>query len=186
MVQWPIGMHPLRRRKLSVIIGVLLLVALAAGLVLYALRQNISLFYTPSQIMAGSVPTLNSIRVGGVVVKGSIQRDPNSLDVQFKLTDYAQTVTIKYQGVLPDLFREEQGVIAQGTLQDDLSFQATQVLAKHDENYMPPEVKASLQPKLLEKVSLPTRLSPNSLADVPRLDRGIKRSRSALAEKLTS
>ena len=115
-------MHPLRRRKLSVIIGILLLVALAAGLVLYALRQNISLFYTPSQIMAGSVPTLNAIRVGGVVVKGSIQRDPNSLDVQFKLTDYAQTVTIKYQGVLPDLFREEQGVIAQGTLQDDLSF----------------------------------------------------------------
>ena len=153
-------MHPLRRRKLSVIIGILLLVALAAGLVLYALRQNISLFYTPSQIMAGSVPTLNAIRVGGVVVKGSIQRDPNSLDVQFKLTDYAQTVTIKYQGVLPDLFREEQGVIAQGTLQDDLSFQATQVLAKHDENYMPPEAKAAIDKAAVERASKTLKANP--------------------------
>jgi cytochrome c-type biogenesis protein CcmE len=145
-------MHPIRRRKLSVILGVLLLVALAAGLVLYALRQNISLFYTPSQIMTGTVPTLHSIRVGGMVVKGSIQHDPNSLGVQFKLTDYAQTISVTYQGVLPDLFREEQGVIAQGSLQDNFVFQATQVLAKHDENYMPPEVKASLQPKLMEKL----------------------------------
>lgn len=144
-------MHPIRRRKLSVIFGVLLLVALAAGLVLYALRQNISLFYTPSQIMTGTVPILHSIRVGGMVVKGSIQRDPNSLGVQFKLTDYAQTISVTYQGVLPDLFREEQGVIAQGSLQDNFVFQATQVLAKHDENYMPPEVKATLQPKLMEK-----------------------------------
>lgn len=145
-------MHPIRRRKLTVIIGVLLLVALAASLVLYALRQNISLFYTPSQIKTGTVPTLHSIRVGGVVVKGSIQRAPDSLNVQFKLTDYAQTISVHYQGVLPDLFRDEQGVIAQGSLQEDLVFQATQVLAKHDENYMPPEVKASLQPKLMEKI----------------------------------
>lgn len=138
-------MHPVRKRKLGVIFLVLMLVALACGLVLYALRQNISLFYTPSQIMSGNVPTLSAIRVGGVVVKNSIQRDPKTLDVEFKLTDYAQTVTIKYKGILPDLFREEQGVIAQGSLHDDLSFQATQVLAKHDENYMPPEVKASLK-----------------------------------------
>ena len=145
-------MHPLRRRKLTLIMSVLLLIALAVGLVLYALRQNISLFYTPSQIKAGAAPVLHPIRIGGVVVKGSIRRGRHNLAVKFKLTDYAQTVLISYQGVLPDLFREEQGVIAQGSLQKDGSFQAIQVLAKHDENYMPPEVKASLHPKLLEKL----------------------------------
>lgn len=139
-------MHPVRRRKLIAILLIVTLIALACGLVLYALRQNISLYYTPTQIKQGVAPTMHSIRVGGMVVKGSIQRAPKNLDVQFELTDYAQTVLVNYQGVLPDLFREGQAVIAQGHVQDDLSVQATQVLAKHDENYMPPEVKASLKP----------------------------------------
>lgn len=139
-------MHPVRRRKLIAILLIVTLIALACGLVLYALRQNISLYYTPTQIKQGAAPTMHLIRVGGMVVKGSIQRAPKNLDVQFELTDYAQTVLVNYQGVLPDLFREGQAVIAQGHVQDDLSVQATQVLAKHDENYMPPEVKASLKP----------------------------------------
>jgi cytochrome c-type biogenesis protein CcmE len=142
-------MHALRRRKLTMIILILFVLALACACVLYALRQNISLYYTPSQIVAGEVSTLQSIRVGGIVVKGSIHRDTQDLEVQFKLTDYAQVITVNYQGILPDLFREGQGIIAQGHLQDDLSIQATQVLAKHDENYMPPEVKASLKMKKL-------------------------------------
>ncbi|MCX7090876.1 MAG: cytochrome c maturation protein CcmE [Legionellales bacterium] len=144
-------MHPVRRRKLSVIILVLVILALACGLVLYALRQNISLFYTPSQIIAGTVPKQHVIRVGGMVVKGSILRHANGLDVTFQLTDYAQTIQVKYHGILPDLFREEQGVVAQGLLQKNSTFRATQVLAKHDENYMPPEVKASLQPQFSAK-----------------------------------
>lgn len=144
-------MHPVRRRKLSLIIFILLLIAISCGLVLYALRQNISLFYTPTQIVTGLAPQQSLIRVGGIVVKGSIVHEPNSLKVTFKLSDYAHEVTIQYEGVLPDLFREEQGVIAQGHLQDNKILEATQVLAKHDENYMPPEVKASLQPQLKAK-----------------------------------
>ena len=145
-------MHPVRKRKLSLILFILLLGASACGLVLYALRQNISLFYTPTQIATGEAPEQATIRVGGIVVKDSIVHDPKSLKVQFQLTDYAHKITIEYEGVLPDLFREGQGVIAQGRLQNKSLLEANQVLAKHDENYMPPEVKASLQPQLLEKV----------------------------------
>lgn len=145
-------MHPKRKRRLSLILFILTLGAIACALVLYALRQNISLFYTPTQIVGGAAPQHSIIRVGGIVVKGSIQHDPNSLKVQFSLSDYANAVKVEYEGVLPDLFREEQGVIAQGRLQDKNTIQATQVLAKHDENYMPPEVKAALQPQLLEKI----------------------------------
>lgn len=152
MVEWSISMHPVRRRKLSIIVVVLFILGLASGLVLYALRQNISLFYTPTQIINHQAPQHRAIRVGGMVVKGSILRHANGLDVAFQLTDYAQTITIHYHGILPDLFRDEQGVVAQGLLQDDLSLNASQVLAKHDENYMPPEVKSSLQPKMLEKL----------------------------------
>lgn len=144
-------MHPVRRRKLNLILLVLAILALACGLVLYALRQNISLFYTPTQIASGVVPHQHVIRVGGIVVPGSLRRSTGSLDVHFTLTDYAHTVDIEYQGVLPDLFREGQGIVAQGVLNADASLQASQVLAKHDENYMPPEVKASLQPQLRAK-----------------------------------
>lgn len=144
-------MHPLRKRKLGLIVFILILIAISCGLVLYALRQNISLFYTPTQIASGAVSHQSLIRVGGIVVKGSIKHEPDSLKVRFKLSDYSHVVIVEYEGVLPDLFREEQGVIAQGYLQDHETFQATQVLAKHDENYMPPEVKASLQPQLKAK-----------------------------------
>ncbi|RUR13295.1 cytochrome c maturation protein CcmE [Legionella sp. km772] len=141
-------MIAVRRRKLIVIAFVLAVLALASALVLYALRQNISLFYTPTQAALGEAPLKRSIRIGGMVEKGSIIRAPQGLTVEFKVTDYSKTVTITYTGILPDLFREEQGIVAEGELINRHSFLATRVLAKHDANYMPPEVKAALAKKV--------------------------------------
>lgn len=141
-------MIAVRRRKLMLIVFVLSVLAIASALVLYALRQNISLFYTPTQVAAGEAPIKRSIRVGGMVEKGSIIRAHENLSVQFKVTDYNKTVTITYTGILPDLFREEQGIVAEGELINQNTFQATRVLAKHDANYMPPEVKAALAKKV--------------------------------------
>ncbi|PJD90714.1 MAG: cytochrome c maturation protein CcmE [Legionella sp.] len=140
-------MHPIRRRKLKLIVLFLGLFALICGLILYALRQNISLFYTPTQIALGEAPLNHPIRVGGMVVLHSVIRDKKGLGVHFKLTDYEHTVTVFYQGILPDLFREGQGIVTQGVLKRDAYVEATQVLAKHDENYMPPEVKSALKRK---------------------------------------
>ncbi len=148
MVAWQVSMHPRRRRKLTLIVVFLAFFALICGLILYALRQNISLFYTPTQIVLGEAPQNHPIRVGGMVVKDSVIRDKEGLGVRFKLTDYAHTVTVFYQGILPDLFREEQGIVTQGILKQDAYIEATQVLAKHDENYMPPEVKSALKRKI--------------------------------------
>ena len=137
-------MNPVRRRKLFIVVLMVSIVAIVIALVLYALRQNISLFYTPSQIATGDAPRHHLIRVGGMVVPGSILRSAHDLSVQFKITDYQHTVDIVYQGILPDLFREGQGIVAQGELLDNQQVKATQVLAKHDEKYMPPEVKDAL------------------------------------------
>lgn len=137
-------MHPVRRRKLFFLFFTFSVLALVIGLVMYALRQNISLFYTPAQIAAGDASHLRSIRVGGMVVKGSIQRSKSDLSVTFKLTDFKETIQVSYRGILPDLFREGQGIVALGSLVDNHHFKAAEVLAKHDANYMPPEVKAAL------------------------------------------
>lgn len=137
-------MNPVRKRKLMMIIILISVLAIATALVLFALRQNISLFYTPSQIARGEAPRNHAIRVGGMVVPGSIVRSKKDLTVQFKITDYSHTVLVTYRGILPDLFREGQGIVAQGLIQDDRQFKASEVLAKHDENYMPPEVKEAL------------------------------------------
>lgn len=141
-------MVPARKRKLWMILFVMSVLSLAAALVLYALRQNISLFYTPTQVASGEAPLQHSIRVGGMVEKNSIIRSNEGLEVQFKITDYQKTITIIYKGILPDLFREEQGIVAEGEAIDAQHFRATQVLAKHDANYMPPEVKAALAKKV--------------------------------------
>lgn len=133
-----------RKRQLGVVLLVLTVLSLATALVLYALRQNISLFYSPTQVANGEAPNHHPIRVGGMVVPGSVVRHDNSLKVDFKLTDYAHTVVVSYQGILPDLFREGQGIVAKGVLIGKENVQASEVLAKHDENYMPPEVKAAL------------------------------------------
>lgn len=141
-------MVPARKRKIWMILFIMSILSLASALVLYALRQNISLFYTPTQVASGEAPLKHSIRVGGMVEKNSIIRASEGLQVQFKITDYEKTITVIYKGILPDLFREEQGIVAEGEAIDSQHFRATQVLAKHDANYMPPEVKAALVKKV--------------------------------------
>lgn len=138
-------MNSKRKNRLLWIGGIVLVTALAIGLVLYALKQNINLFFSPTQIANKELPLNQRGRIGGMVVKNSVQRDPNSLAVQFQITDFAATIMVKYTGILPDLFREGQGVIAQGMLDNQGFFQADEVLAKHDEKYMPPEVADALK-----------------------------------------
>lgn len=133
-----------QQNKLVLWLFIIAVLTIAAALVLYALRQNISLFYTPSQIAAGEATFNQRIRLGGMVVKNSIIKSKKSLAVQFDLTDFNHTVHVSYNGLLPDLFREGQGIVASGRLTDNGHFKADEVLAKHDANYMPPEVKAAL------------------------------------------
>lgn len=133
-------MNPQRKKRLLIILGLLAGVAVAVGLALSALQQNINLFYNPTQIAAGEAPQDARIRAGGMVKEGSVKRTGDSLDVEFVVTDYAADVTIRYRGILPDLFREGQGIVALGRLNADGVLVADEVLAKHDENYMPPEV----------------------------------------------
>ncbi|WED44661.1 cytochrome c maturation protein CcmE [Legionella cardiaca] len=137
-------MNTVRRRKIFLLLFIVSILGLVTGLVLYTLRQNISLFYTPTQIAEGVAPNDRTIRLGGMVVKNSIVRNTHDLSVEFQLTDFKQTVTVNYRGILPDLFREGQGIVALGKLHDNHHFKATEVLAKHDANYMPPEVKDAL------------------------------------------
>ncbi|GAB6068482.1 cytochrome c maturation protein CcmE [Methylothermus subterraneus] len=134
-----------RRRRMMLVGAIVVGVSAAAFLALTAFQKNLLYFYTPSQIQAGEIPDGYTFRVGGLVEKGSVQRDPNSLAVRFVLTDGAAKVTVFYEGILPDLFREGQGIIAIGQLAPDGIFRAEQVLAKHDENYMPPEVAEALK-----------------------------------------
>ncbi|MFM7067723.1 MAG: cytochrome c maturation protein CcmE [Gammaproteobacteria bacterium] len=134
-----------RRKRLVLFGSVLLGVAAAAGIATLAFQDNLQYFYNPSEVAAGKVPAGKRFRVGGMVPDGSVQRQPGSLTVRFAVTDYAHTVNITYSGVLPDLFREGQGIIAHGRLDESGVFVADEVLAKHDENYMPPEVKESLK-----------------------------------------
>ena len=137
-------MNPKRKQRLLIIFVILGGVSIAAGFIGYALRANINLFFTPSQIVAGEAPAGKLIRVGGLVVEGSVARGKD-LFVTFDLTDTAKTMSVSYRGILPDLFREGQGIIAQGQLNEQGVVVADQVLAKHDETYMPPEVERALK-----------------------------------------
>ncbi|MBA3536347.1 MAG: cytochrome c maturation protein CcmE [Tatlockia sp.] len=137
-------MNSVRKRKLVLLLFIVTILSLVTALILYALRQNINLFYTPTEVAEGKAATNQIIRLGGMVVKGSIVRSRDDLGVQFQLTDFKQTVTINYRGILPDLFREGQGIVTLGELSDNRHFRAKEVLAKHDANYMPPEVKDAL------------------------------------------
>jgi len=137
-------MHAVRKQRLLLVVFVALFSSAAIGLVVYAMRGNINLFYPPADVVAGKAPVGRSIRVGGMVVKGSVQRAEDSLAVTFKLTDFHSTVPVTYTGILPDLFGEGQGAVASGVLQADGVLEATEILAKHDENYMPPEVADAL------------------------------------------
>lgn len=136
-------MNPKRKRRLILIAMMLMGVGGATALTLTALNENISLFITPADIAAGKIPTASHFRVGGMVVEGSVVRSQTSLNTQFDLTDGAGTVTVDFTGILPDLFREGQGIVAQGVVTNGV-FMADEVLAKHDENYMPPEVSDAL------------------------------------------
>jgi cytochrome c-type biogenesis protein CcmE len=127
-----------RTRRLGWIVGGIAALGIAAALVLNAFRSNLVFFFTPTQIAAHEAPQGRPFRVGGLVESGSLQREPNSLTVRFRVTDTAQTIPVTYTGLLPDLFKEGKGVVAQGTLGADGVFHASEVLAKHDENYMPP------------------------------------------------
>ena len=136
-------MTPRRQRMLTVTL-ILVGVGLAVGLALQAFEENLLFFYSPSQVEAGEPPADRKFRLGGLVASDSVSREPGQLEVSFDVTDNQNTVKVFYDGVLPDLFREGQGVIANGSMQSDGSFRAEEVLAKHDENYMPPEVAEML------------------------------------------
>ncbi|MGO1501924.1 MAG: cytochrome c maturation protein CcmE [Marinobacter sp.] len=138
-------MHPIRKKRLTIVLFLLVGLSVAVALTTYALRQNINLFYDPSQISAGEAPVEVRIRAGGMVEEGSVVRDPESLKVEFLVTDYSASVPVEYVGILPDLFAEGQGIVAMGRLNNKGRFVADQVLAKHDENYMPPEVSDALE-----------------------------------------
>lgn len=139
------AMHPVRKQRLIVVLFILFGAAVAVGLMAFALRENINLFYSPADIVAGKAPTGKRIRAGGMVLDNSVKRDDQSLRVEFVVTDYAAKVPVVYTGILPDLFGEGQGVVATGMLDESGTFQASEVLAKHDENYMPPEVQEAVK-----------------------------------------
>jgi cytochrome c-type biogenesis protein CcmE len=127
-----------------IIIGALTGLGLAVGLVLYALKNNVSLYFTPTQVFNKEAPQGRNFRIGGLVEVGSVHREGDGLTVHFNVSDTVKTMPVIYKGILPDLFKEGKGVVAQGKLEADNVFHAEEVLAKHDENYMPPEAKDAL------------------------------------------
>ena len=133
-----------RQKRMLMVAGIVAGVGLAAWLGTQAFKSNIMLFFDPTQIAAGEAPADKRFRLGGMVEKGSLQKTPGTLDIQFLVTDFKHTVSVKYSGILPDLFREGQGVVAHGRMQGNV-FVADEILAKHDEKYMPPEVAKSLK-----------------------------------------
>ncbi len=131
-----------RQKRIAIIVGGLASLGIAAALALNALDSNIALYITPTEIAAGKAPQGKAFRIGGMVKEGSIKRQ--ELTVNFVLTDTAKDIAVSYTGILPDLFKEGKGAVVQGKLNPDGSFTASEVLAKHDENYMPPEAKAAI------------------------------------------
>ena len=133
-------MTPARKKRLGLILLMVAGVATGVGFALKSLDQNIMFFFTPSEVVSGQAPADKLFRMGGMVVAGTVSRPGDGLTVQFDLTDNEQNVTVKFTGILPDLFREGQGIIANGKLNESGEFVAAEVLAKHDETYMPPEL----------------------------------------------
>jgi len=132
-----------RHKRAAIIIGALIAIGIAATLILNALNSNIALYVTPSEVAAGKSPAGQVFRIGGMVKDGSVKRD--GLTVHFVITDMAKDIPVAYTGILPDLFKEGKGAVIQGRLNPDGQFVASEVLAKHDENYMPPEAKHALE-----------------------------------------
>lgn len=140
-------MHPLRKQRVYAIVTVFLGIVIAMVLVMSALSKNMNLFYSPSELLNSEISPGSIIRAGGMVASGSIEKGSDSLEVMFLITDFQNSLPVVYNGILPDLFSEDAGVVVKGFLQEDGTFFAQEVLAKHDENYMPPEVA-----KMLDKV----------------------------------
>ena len=140
-------MNPLRKQRLYALIAVLIGSLLATWLVVSALSENMNLFYSPSEILGVDIDENVIIRAGGMVKQGSIEKSKDSLNVRFTVTDYQNELIINYEGILPDLFDENAGVVVRGNLKTDGTFKAIEVLAKHDENYMPPEVAKLIEGK---------------------------------------
>ena len=138
-------MTPAHRRRLWLVVGIVAGVSVAGALALNAFRQNVTFYFVPSEVAAGKVPAGEHFRLGGMVEKGSVHRAPGSLEVQFAVTDFHHQLPVTYTGVLPDLFREGQGVIAHGHLAANGVFVADEVLAKHDEKYMPPQMAQQMK-----------------------------------------
>jgi len=134
-----------RQRRLGLLLAALACGGVAIALVLNAFRSNLVFFFSPSQVAAHEAPAARSFRLGGLVAPGSIRREADGMTIRFVVTDTAREVPVVYRGLLPDLFREGKGVVARGVLQPDGTFKASEVLAKHDENYMPPEAADALK-----------------------------------------
>ena len=137
-------MRPRQKRFVFIAVAVVG-VATAVGLVLYALRGNVNLYFTPTQVFNNEVPSGRSFRIGGLVEQGSVKREKDGLTVNFVITDTHKSIPVVYKGILPDLFKEGKGVVAQGTVEANGVMRAEEVLAKHDENYMPPEAADALK-----------------------------------------
>ncbi len=138
-------MHPVRKQRLFLVLFIVVFSSIAILLMTYALRENINLFYPPSKIVAGEAPIERTIRAGGCVLAGTVTRSTKNLDVSFRITDGAADMQVNYNGILPDLFAEGEAVVVNGKLSQAGEFNATEVLAKHDENYMPPEVAEAMK-----------------------------------------
>ena len=138
-------MKPARKKRLFFIIFLIAGVTVAAAFAMYAFNQNLMFYFSPTDVKQGKAPVNKIFRMGGMVVEGTFRKEPKSLKVHFDLTDFDKTVSVEYEGILPDLFREGQGIISRGKLNTQGIFVAEEVLAKHDENYMPPEVAESLK-----------------------------------------
>ena len=134
-----------RHRKLALIVLVVAVLGVAVALVLNAFNSNLVFFFSPTQIANGEAPTSRAFRIGGLVEQGSLKRQADGLTATFVVTDTAKSIAVTYTGILPDLFKEGKGVVAEGRIGSDGVFRATQVLAKHDENYMPPEAASALE-----------------------------------------
>jgi cytochrome c-type biogenesis protein CcmE len=141
-----------RHKRFGLIAVGLILLAIAAVLITKSFKSNLVFFFSPTQVENGEAPKSGSFRIGGLVENGSIKRLPDGLRVQFRVTDTAKTMDVVYKGILPDLFKEGKGVVAEGEFNQDGLFVASQVLAKHDENYMPPEAAAALEAAKKEKM----------------------------------
>lgn len=140
-------MTPKRKQKIILISVISIAIGIATALILNAFRQNIVFFFSPSQVVAGESPIETNFRLGGLVEENSVKRLKDGLTVTFRVTDNAESIPVVYSGLLPDLFREGQGIVALGKMDQKGIFHAEEVLAKHDENYMPPEVADSLKNK---------------------------------------